>query len=49
MKDATQSSLLAHAEALLTDSRWRDVLLSEVYQQHLMAVIIDEAHCIKKW
>ena len=36
-------------EALLTDSKWRDVLLSQVYQHHLMAVVIDEAHCVKKW
>ena len=38
MKDATP-------EALLTDNKWRDVLASQVYQHHLMAVVIDEAHC----
>ena len=36
-------------EALLTDSKWRDVLVSEVYQRHLMVVVVDEAHCVKKW
>ena len=41
--------LFISPEALLTDSKWRDVLLSQVYQRHLMAVVIDEAHCVKKW
>ena len=36
-------------EALLSESKWRDVLVSEVYQRHLMAVVVDEAHCVKKW
>ena len=41
--------LFISPEALLTDSKWRDVLLSQVYQEHLMGVVIDEAHCVKKW
>ena len=41
--------LFISPEALLTDSKWRDVLLSQVYQEQLMAVVIDEAHCVKKW
>ena len=36
-------------EALLTDNKWRDVLALQVYQHHLMAVVIDEVHCVKKW
>ena len=36
-------------EALMTNSTWRDVLLSEVHQKHLVAVVVDEAHCVKKW
>ena len=40
--------LFLSPEALLTDSKWRDVVLSRVYQEYLMAVVIDEAHCIKK-
>ena len=33
-------------ESLLTDERWRDMLLSPVYQEHLVR---DKAHCVKKW
>ena len=36
-------------EALLTDERWRDMLVSPVYRQHLVALVVDEAHCVKKW
>ena len=36
-------------EALLTNDTWRDMLLSPVYQENLVAVVIDEAHCVKKW
>ena len=36
-------------EALLTDERWRDMLISPVYRQHLVALVVDEAHCVKKW
>ena len=37
-------------ESLLTNDTWRDMLLqTPTYQQHLAALVIDEAHCIKQW
>jgi len=36
-------------EALLTNSTWRDMLQSPVYQSNLVALVVDEAHCVKKW
>ena len=36
-------------EALITDERWRDMLLSPVYSEHLVGLVVDEAHCVKKW
>ena len=36
-------------ESLLGDNRWREMLRSDVYQKHLVAFCIDEAHCVKKW
>ena len=36
-------------EALILNSKWRQLLLSDVYYQRLQALIVDEAHTIKKW
>ena len=36
-------------EALLTNPTWRDMLQSSMYQSNLVALIVDEAHCVKKW
>ncbi len=36
-------------EALLTNATWRDMLQCPVYQQNLVALVVDEAHCVKKW
>lgn len=36
-------------EALLTDLKWRDMLLCSVYTDKLVALVVDEAHCVKKW
>lgn len=36
-------------EAILNDERWRDMLSSEVYRQRLVALVVDEAHCVKTW
>ena len=35
-------------EALLTNDMCRDILLSPVYQENLVAVFIDKTHCVKK-
>ena len=36
-------------EALLTNPTWWDMLQSPVYQNNLVAFVVDEAHCVKKW
>ena len=36
-------------ESLLTNPTWRDMLQSDVYEQNLVAFVIDEAHCVVKW
>ncbi len=36
-------------ESLLRHERWRDMLLSTVYKKKLVGLIVDEAHCVKKW
>ena len=36
-------------EALLSKWKWRKMLLTDVYQRNLVAIIIDEAHCVRNW
>ena len=36
-------------ESLVLNRRWRRMLLSEVYQERLRALAIDEAHTVQKW
>ena len=36
-------------EALLCDLYWREVLRSSTWQRNLVALVMDEAHCVPKW
>lgn len=36
-------------EKMLSSERWRQLLGSKEYQQNLVAIAIDEAHCISQW
>lgn len=36
-------------EALFLSTEWRNILSSDIYREHLVGFVIDEAHCIKKW
>ena len=36
-------------ESLIGNPAWREMLRNDVYQRHLVAFIVDEAHCVKKW
>ena len=36
-------------ESMITGCRWREMFRSAVYQENLVAVVVDEAHCVDKW
>ena len=36
-------------EMLVGTRRWRATLENDMYQMRLNAIVIDEAHCVKKW
>ena len=36
-------------EAMLANNEWREVVSSSIYQRNVVAVAVDEAHCITYW
>lgn len=36
-------------ELLISNSRWRKVIASDLYSKRLKGFAIDEAHCVKMW
>lgn len=36
-------------KALFCGLEWRGMLSSDVYRHNLVAFVVDEAHCVKKW
>ncbi len=36
-------------ESIINNSRFRNMLLSERYKEKLVALVIDEAHCVRTW
>lgn len=49
VKDGRVQLLYISPESILRNSQWRDMLLSDVYQNNLVAIAVDEAHCIAQW
>ena len=47
--DGKHQLIFVSLENLLDNPLLREMLTSEVYQSHLVAVVVDEAHCIEKW
>ena len=36
-------------EMILGTRKWRYILQEDIYQSRLCALVVDEAHCVKKW
>lgn len=36
-------------ESIIGNRKFRQMLLSPVYKKHLVAFVVDEAHCVKTW
>ena len=47
--DGQYQLVLFSPEALLSVRRWRELLQGESYSSRIVAFVVDEAHCVKKW
>ena len=41
--------LFLSSEALFSSTEWRRLLSTDHYKHNLVALVVDEAHCVKKW
>ena len=49
LKNAEFQIIFISPEALVGGMEWRSMLATNVYQSRLIAFVVDEADCIKKW
>jgi superfamily II DNA helicase RecQ len=49
VQDGYYHIVFAHPEALISSSYGRGLLLSKTYQDNVVAIVVDEAHCIVEW
>ena len=48
-KGLSSCSFNISPESLLSNPQWREMLLLPVYQERVVALVVDEAHCITMW
>ena len=47
--DGKFTIVYASPECLLASQLWRKMLVSKIYKNRLIAIAVDEAHCISQW
>jgi len=47
--DGNAEIVFTSPENIICNKTYRDMLRSEVYKKRLVALVVDEAHCIKTW
>ena len=49
VKSGKDTLVFISPEAIIGGCMWREMLRSQIYQENLVAVVVDEAHCVEKW
>ena len=49
VKNGEYSLVYMNPESMMTVLQWREIFRSQLYQQRLKGIVIDEAHCVEKW
>ena len=49
LRDGHYQIVFAHPETLISSKYGRNLLLSKTYPENVLAIVIDEAHCIVDW
>ena len=43
------SLLFCSPEAIIGTDKWKEILMSTPVNEHIVAIAVDEAHCVSKW
>ena len=49
MRNGYYHIVFAHPESLISTKYGRELLMSKIYQENVVAIVVDEAHCILDW
>ena len=49
LRDGQYQIVFAHPEALISSKYGQELLLSQTYSENVVAIVVDEAHCIMEW
>ena len=49
IREGKHQLLYVSPESLICNPLWREVLSSSIYKENLVALAVDEAHCVKHW
>ena len=49
LRDGHYHIVFAHPETMISSKYGRELLLSKTYQENVVALVVDEAHCIVEW
>ncbi len=49
LRDGHYHIVFAHPETLISSKYGRELLLSKKYHENVVAIVVDEAHCIIEW
>ena len=49
LRDGQYQTVFAHPEGLISSKYGRELLLSQTYSENVVAIVVDEAHCIMEW
>ncbi len=49
LRDGHYHIVFAYPETLISSKYGQELLLSEKYREHVVAIVVDEAHCIVNW
>lgn len=49
LRDGFYQIVFAHPESFISTKYGRELLMTKVYQENVVAIVVDEAHCILDW